>query len=388
MEVFVLGQTVGLYLHIPFCRSKCAYCDFYSLPTTDESAWDEYLAALTQHIRETAPSMAKHVLDTVYFGGGTPSLLGPKRLGALLDLLGKLYPLSSSPEITLEGNPDSLDPKTLKKLKKQGFNRLSIGVQSFDDDMLRLLGRPHTAAQAEEAFQAARAAGFGNLSVDLLYGLPGQTRADWGRTLEKALSLKPEHLSCYGLKLEEGTPLHLMRHEYAFPDDDLQADMYLDTAEALKAAGFVHYEISNFCRPGYECRHNMKYWTVQPYVGLGPAAHSDCGGRRWSYVKDLKTYIDGIHQGDALVAEMEDIPPLERAGEYLMLRLRTAHGISGNEYTRDFRVSFDAIERRLELQESRGLAARSDGRWRLTEKGFLVSNQVIGDLLEQAETNV
>ena len=375
-----MSRTVGLYIHIPFCQSKCGYCDFYSLPIQEEAVWDAYLKALTKHLRETAGPLSQHSVDSVYFGGGTPSLLGAKRLRSLVDVVGKYFQLAQNAEITLEGNPDSLDEKDLKKIRRSGFNRLSIGAQSFDDNMLRLLGRAHNAAQITEAISAARAAGFYDLSVDLLFGLPGQTLEHWAETLRAGLALEPEHISCYSLSLEKNTPLY--ESTYTFPDDDVQADMFLCAADMLYAAGYHHYEISNYCRPGYECRHNLKYWTLQPYIGLGPGAHSDFGGRRWSYPRELDLYIAGINAGDALTSHLEDIPLMERAGEYLMLRLRTARGVSGNEYARTFRVSFEAVERRLEEQRMRGLALREGDHWRLTEQGFLLSNRVIGEVLE------
>ena len=380
-----MSQTVGLYIHIPFCRKKCDYCDFYSLPAQDSAVWDEYCKVLTKHIRETATSLAKHIVDTIYFGGGTPSLLGANRLRSLLDTIEKHCRISPGAEITLEGNPDSLDVKLLKKLRRAGFNRLSIGMQSFDNDTLSILGRAHDADGAVQAMQAARTAGFQNVSLDLLFGLPVQSQNDWVASLRAGIDLQPEHISCYGLTREKGTPLYTS--ELPFPDDDMQADMYLQTSEILQQAGYHHYEISNFCRPGYECRHNMKYWTLQPYVGLGPAAHSDFGGRRWSYERDLDRYVLGINESDALIDNMEDIPPLERAGEYLMLRLRTAQGISGNEYTRLFHHNFDSVERRLEMQLAHGLALREGDRWRLTEKGFLLSNRVIGEVLDATDSS-
>lgn len=375
-----MSQTVGLYLHIPFCRGKCAYCGFYSLPGRSEAVWDEYVRTLRKHIRETAPAAAKLTADTVFFGGGTPSLLGAKRLRILLDTVGKAFRLSKSAEITLEGNPDSLCVKELKLLRQAGFNRLSIGVQSFDDDMLRILGRPHRAADAIDAVGAAREAGFDNLSIDLLFGLPGQSVAHWSDTLNAGLACKPEHISCYGLTPEEDAPLFQGGHHP--PNEDIQADMYLHTAEALGKAGYAHYEISNYCLPGRECRHNLKYWTLQPYLGLGPAAHSDFGGRRWSYISDLERYIAGVKKADALTETNEAIPMKERAGEYLMLRLRTSLGVSGNEYAQLFRASFDAAERRLERLCARGLAVRDGDRWHLTEQGFLLSNRIIGEVLQ------
>ena len=282
-----MEQTLGLYLHIPFCKSKCAYCDFYSLPHSEEKM-DAYAAALLRHLEEVAPRCTAHTVDTVYFGGGTPSYLGEKRLTHLLKAVKKRFHVASDAEITLEANPDSAgDWKALRTLRKAGFNRISLGVQAADDDLLRRIGRVHTWEQALSAAAAARMAGFDNLSLDLIYGLPGQTLEAWQDTLRSAAALEPQHLSCYGLKVEPGTPLWQQRDSADLPDDDTQADMYLWTVDYLQKKGYEQYEISNFAQPGYESRHNLKYWTLGEYAGFGPGAHSDMGGVRFAYERDL-----------------------------------------------------------------------------------------------------
>jgi oxygen-independent coproporphyrinogen-3 oxidase len=380
-----MKPTLGLYLHIPFCRSKCAYCDFYSL-SGQEARMDDYQRALLAHLAEAAPRAAGYAVDTVYFGGGTPSYYGEKRLRSLLKAVKKQYRLAKGAEITLEANPDSVDRKMLKALRRAGFNRLSLGVQSAHDGELSSLGRPHTFDQARQAVEQARKAGFQNLSLDLIYGLPGQSLEDWKDTVEQTLTLAPEHLSAYGLKVEEGTPLFdwVQRGE-RLPDDDAQADCYLWTVERLAQAGYEQYEISNFAKPGFSSRHNLKYWLTQPYMGFGPGAHSDFGGRRYSFVRDLEGYISGVLEGGTIVDEDEAIPQKERSGEYLMLRLRTAQGIDGEEYRRAFFMNFAPLEQRLRLYETQGLAEKRGDRWRLTPKGFLVSNQIIGQLQELQE---
>ena len=232
-----MEQTLGLYLHIPFCKSKCAYCDFYSLPHSEEKM-DAYAAALLRHLEEVAPRCTAHTVDTVYFGGGTPSYLGEKRLTHLLKAVKKRFHVASDAEITLEANPDSAgDWKALRTLRKAGFNRISLGVQAADDDLLRRIGRVHTWEQALSAAAAARMAGFDNLSLDLIYGLPGQTLEAWQDTLRSAAALEPQHLSCYGLKVEPGTPLWQQRDSADLPDDDTQADMYLWTVDYLQKKG-------------------------------------------------------------------------------------------------------------------------------------------------------
>ena len=379
-------ETLGVYIHIPFCRSKCDYCDFYSLAGR-EDRMDAYQKALLAHIAETAPLAQGIPVDTIYFGGGTPSFYGDKRLRELLAAIRKQFQVAENAEITLEANPDSVDLKSLRRLRKAGFNRISIGMQSACPEELAAIHRPHTAKQVDEAVAAAKKARFKNLSLDLIYGLPGQTMDSWKATVEHALSLIPQHLSCYGLKVEEGTPLAARVAEgEQLPDDDTQADLYLWTVGRLQRAGLPQYEISNFAKPGLESRHNLRYWLTKPYIGFGPGAHSDFGGRRYSFVRDLDGYIDGVLRDGAIIDSEELIPQRERGGEYLMLRLRTARGIEEWEYRGNYFMDFAPLERRLEEFQTQGWAKKTEeGRWRLTPRGFLVSNQLIGDLLERQE---
>ena len=375
-------KPLGLYIHIPFCKSKCIYCDFYSLPRA-EDRMDRYVSALCRQLAEIAQRTTAHTVDSVYLGGGTPSYLGEKRLRRILKTVKKHYHLSRDAEITLEANPDSAgDWRALRSLRRAGMNRLSLGVQSADDGLLRTLGRPHTFAQAEEAAAAARRARIRNLSLDLIYGLPGQDLAGWKDTLERAAALEPEHLSCYGLKVEEGTPLWDMQEKMDLPDDDAQADMYLWTVERLGALGYEQYEISNFARPGRASRHNMKYWTLCEYAGFGPGAHSDLGDVRYAYLRSLDTYCAGVEAGVSVLESSEHIPPRERDIEYVMLGLRLSQGISRQEFENRYRLPFAPIQSVLERFRATGHAALAGERWRLTPEGFLVSNQIIGQALE------
>lgn len=380
-----MADQLGIYIHIPFCRSKCDYCDFYSL-SGREADMDRYQKALLAHIRETAP-LARHMeVDTIYFGGGTPSYYGAPRLKALLSALRKQFRICRDAEITLEANPDSVDLHSLKRLHRAGFNRLSLGVQSACDAHLRDLHRPHNFQQTCNAVDAARKVGFDNLSLDLIYGLPGQDMTAWQDTLEQVLALHPEHLSCYGLKVEEDTPLaHRVADGLSLPDDDLQADMYLYTVDRLAQAGYQQYEISNFSHPHRQSRHNMRYWLTRPYIGFGPGAHSDFGGRRYSFVQDLDSYIHGVLDGSNIIDSSDLIPDRERGGEYLMLRLRTTHGIEEWEYRRTYFMNFAPLESLLQTYQQHGWAVRENGRWHFTPEGFLLSNQLIGQLLEQQE---
>ena len=332
--------ALELYIHIPFCKAKCAYCDFYSLAHSEEKM-DAYMAALLRHLEEVAPRAAGMQVDTVYFGGGTPSYLGPARLCRILQTVLRRYDVARDAEITLEANPDSAgDWKELRKLRRAGFNRLSLGVQSTDDALLRRIGRVHTYEQVQQAVMAARKAKFTNLSLDLIYGLPGQTMEDWQRTLADAVALGPEHLSCYGLKLEEGTPLWQQRQTLTLPDDDAQADMYLYTVAALGEMGYEQYEISNFAKSGKESRHNLKYWRMEEYAGFGPGAHSDFGGVRYGYVRDIDSYI----AGRLVLSESETDSTLARDYEYVMLSLRTAAGIDRQTFEKRYRQRFQPMD--------------------------------------------
>ena len=370
--------TLGLYIHIPFCKAKCAYCDFYSLAHSEEKM-DAYTAALLRHLEEVAPRAAGMQVDTVYFGGGTPSYLGAARLCRILQTVLRRYDVARDAEITLEANPDSAgDWKELRRLRRAGFNRLSLGVQSTDDALLRRIGRVHTYEQVQQAVKAARQAKFTNLSLDLIYGLPGQTMEDWQRTLADAVALGPEHLSCYGLKLEEGTPLWQQRQTLTLPDDDAQADMYLYTVAALGEMGYEQYEISNFAKPGKASRHNLKYWNMEEYAGFGPGAHSDFGGVRYGYVRDIDSYI----AGKLVLSESETDSTLARDYEYVMLSLRTAAGIDRQTFEKRYRQRFQPMETLFEQYEKAGLALPTEGGWRLTPKGFLVSNSIIAALQE------
>ena len=373
---------LGIYVHVPFCRSKCQYCDFYSLTTKDDNLLDGYLDAVCDHIKEAGPLAPNYKVDSIYFGGGTPSFFGADGLAIILTAIRRCFDVTADAEITFEANPDSVSDKLLHRLRAEGFNRVSLGIQCDNDEILKKIGRPHTYAQAVSAFQRIRKAGFRNISVDLIYGLPGQTLQGWQDTLDHVLQLNPEHISCYGLKLEEGTPLYEYRDYAALPDDDLQADMYLAAVETLRGRGFKQYEISNFCRKNLQSRHNLKYWTGGEYLGFGPSASSDFAGKRFTLLRDLHAYILGIREGGEVMEDVQEIPLRERAGEYLMLRLRTSLGISREEYERMFLLPFDPLEKVLRKHENYYHTAQDgDGRWFLTAKGFLTSNDIISDLL-------
>lgn len=364
-------RSLGLYVHIPFCRSKCIYCDFYSLPHAEEQM-DAYCAALAQRFAAWSERAAEYTVESVYFGGGTPSYLGSERLCALLDSIAKNYHIAKGAEITLEANPDSArEVEPLRRLRRAGFDRISLGMQSADDAELKQIGRIHTHADTVRAVAAARAAGFDDLSLDLIYGLPAQTPARWAENLAAALDLAPEHLSCYGLKVEEGTPLFAHRAAFDLPDDDAQADAYLLAVETLARHGYEQYEISNFCRAGHIARHNSRYWALGEYLGFGPGAASDFGGERFTAARDLKAFLAGRE----VLSERSAPSPRERKSERIMLALRTTRGLAAESLGEEAR-------RFLASLVPHGLAVCEGGRYRLTPRGFLVSNSIIVQTLE------
>ena len=344
---------------------------------------DDFQEALLSHMEESSASIKNYEVDTVYFGGGTPSYYGADRIVEILDVLKANGNLRTDAEITVECNPDSAGAEALKLLHEEGVNRLSVGVQTTDDDLLRMIGRRHNYAQAVHCIQNARDAGFDNISIDLMYGLPTQSKEDWAYTLSKAAALHTEHISVYGLKLEPGTPMYREYiHSPTLPDDDEQADMYTYAAQMLEHYGYHQYEISNFCAPGFISRHNMKYWSLEDYMGFGPGAHSCIGRLRYSYVKDIRRYIVGVERGLSLLDEYEHIDTLERATEYIMLGMRTAKGISEFDYRTLCQADWKPIEKTLQIFLAKGWVEQNGSRWHFTVPGYLVSNQLINILLE------
>ena len=377
-----MAKKLGIYIHIPFCASKCAYCDFNSFAGCDR-LMPKYHNALLKHIRESASVLQDYYTDTVYFGGGTPSYYGARRLADVFNALKRAGLIYKTAEVTVECNPDSAKYRDLLLLRSEGVNRISLGAQSANDDILKLISRRHNWHQVTQAVRDARKAGFDNLSLDLIYGLPSQTREDWADTLNRALELGPEHLSCYGLKIEPGTPMYEYKDSPILPDDDEQADMYLYTVETLERFGYRQYEVSNFSKPGFQSKHNLKYWFLRDYIGFGPGAASSIGGIRYSYIKDLKRYISGVQSEETIIDEYEEIGLLDRAAEYIMLGMRTVRGISETEYYGLYRSDFAPLEELLEEFQRKGWTVQENGRWHFTPTGFLLSNLLIGTLLDK-----
>lgn len=368
--------SLGLYLHIPFCVKKCGYCDFYSV--TDAALMDAYTDALVREIRLYGEKAAGYVTDTVYLGGGTPSYLGEARLCRILRAVREHFSLAENAEITIECNPESTDRRLLEALLSSGANRLSFGVQAAHDDELRRIGRIHDFEKAKNAVLLARSCGFHNISLDLMYGLPGQTQEMFLDSLSQCLALEPTHLSCYGLKLEPATKMG--REKPTLPDDDAQADTYLAMCGELRRHGFEHYEISNFALPGFRSRHNSRYWDLSEYIGLGPGAHSLFGGRRFEFPRDITAFIDGT----SAVRNEEEVPDFERQNEYLMLRLRTSDGVELRDLEERYHVDPTPYEKVFSALRRPGLTEKNGTRWHLTEAGFLVSNSIINMITDAA----
>ncbi len=382
-------QKLGIYIHLPFCVSKCAYCDFYSV-TQGEPLMEDYQKALLSHIKTMATAGQGYVVDTIYFGGGTPTLYGAPRIDGLLRSIKKAFRVEREAEITVEANPDSLTPKGVQQLKKAGVNRISLGMQSAHPAELENVGRPHTPQQTREAVAVIKGHHIPDLSLDLIFGLPGQSVATWATTLEEAIALEPQHISCYGRKVEEGTPLHTrVAQGEQLPDDDDQADLYLWTVERLRLAGYPQYEISNFAQPGHHARHNMGYWQGKPYLGFGASASSDFGGYRYTLAPDITQYCHCVLQGGQQIFSSNQLmSPRERREEYLMLRLRTTQGVTHQDYEKACGLDFAPIAQELTSFATQGWAeSLSPGRWQFTPQGFLRSNQLIGRLLEVQETS-
>ncbi|BCW98895.1 MAG: coproporphyrinogen III oxidase [Armatimonadota bacterium] len=371
------------YVHIPFCASKCPYCDFNSYAGISHLA-SRYVGALCRQIQES-PQAGDGPLRTVFFGGGTPSLLPAESLVQVLEALRNRFGIAEDAEVTLEANPESADPEKLARLRQGGFNRLSIGAQDFDDDLLRALGRAHDHRRFLQAFQDARAAGFENISFDLMFALPGQTLDGLRRTLEAAIGLCPEHISAYCLTIEEGTAFHRRRAagRLDLPDEEAQADMFLLTRSLLEDAGYEHYEISNYALPGRRCRHNEVYWRNEPYRGFGPGAVEFVEGRRVMWERDPAEFIRQVEEsGRAREVFSEMLPAEKAAGESLMLALRTADGANLEELSRRFGLDVENLfQPEIERYTAAGLLNRSGCRIRLTRSGQLLADEVAAAFL-------
>ena len=370
-------MSAGVYLHIPFCKSRCSYCDFATDIYRDKSSVERYVGALVSEIqnfqrRDGGPTN----VDTIYFGGGTPSLLTPSQVEKILDAVRDRFSVEPAAEITMEMNPATVTPESLRSYKELGVNRASFGVQTFNDRALKLLARGHDANDARQTYRILRDAGFGNISFDLIAGLPGQTLADWVRNLKEAVALSPEHLSLYLLEVHEDTPLaaQINSGRQPTPDEDLAVEMYGIMCDRLASAGYKQYEISNFAKPGFESRHNTKYWRLELVYGFGVSAHSFDGENRYSNQRETAKYIESIEH--SLTAEVFR-ETIRASSEFAFLGLRLEEGIDLEGYEEQFGIDFMATYRTdLDRLREDGLVAINEGRLKLTRKGKLFSNEV------------
>jgi putative oxygen-independent coproporphyrinogen III oxidase len=371
--------SAGIYIHIPFCKSRCSYCDFATGLYNADLA-ERYVAALEIDIQTTRKEDFSRTVDTIYFGGGTPSMLSASQIERLLEAVHQRFQIESAAEITMEINPGSVTKSTLGEFRRAGINRASFGAQTFDDAELARLGRSHTSTDTLKTFDALRDSGFGNISFDLIAGLPGQTMERWQSNVERSLGLKPEHLSFYLLEVHSETPLaqHIERGIQPKPDDDLAGEMYEWMLESASVSGYEHYEISNLCLPGFESRHNSKYWTGAAYYGFGCSAHSfdgyDC---RWSNERDVNSYVQLVESGRTPSVEEQRLSQDDLKAEAIFLGLRLMSGVDTREYQRNFGIDIreehqDDFKR---FQEA-GLIEFDGDLIRLTRAGALMSNEV------------
>ncbi|MEJ8739795.1 radical SAM family heme chaperone HemW [Phocaeicola sp. HCN-6420] len=371
----------GIYLHIPFCKRRCIYCDFYSTTQNEKKA--AYINALCRELDQRKSYLEGEKIETIYLGGGTPSQLEAKDFEQIFQALYRLYEISPEAEITIEANPDDLTDEYVGMLRTFPFNRLSMGIQTFQEDILRLLHRRHTAQQAVEAFNRCRKAGFTNISIDLMYGLPGETLQTWETDLRQAVSMKPEHISAYHLIYEEGTVLWKLReqHRVEEADEDLSVSLFTQLIHKLKDNGYQHYEISNFCLPGMHSRHNSSYWTGKKYLGCGPSAHSYNGiSRQWN-VASLDRYIEQVNNGQTYF-EVEDLDLYTRYNDFVITTIRTMWGMQLDALKEQFGEKlYNYCLRMAQPHLSQGTLELSNNVLKLTEKGVFISDGIMSDML-------
>ena len=382
-------RPIGIYVHVPFCVQKCAYCDFYSI--TNLAMMREYTSAVVAHIRSKKKFLKNTLVETIYFGGGTPSLLPVPQLERILHAIYSVAQVAPNAEITLEANPGTLTSQSLSAYKKMGVNRLSIGLQSADDDELHSISRIHTRAEFENSFMLARMEGFDNINVDLIYALPNQTKAKLLGNIDYVISMDPEHISLYGLTVEPETPLGRNKEILStIPDEDEQYNMYISACKRLEEAGFFQYEISNFAKKDCGCKHNLKYWMNKEYISFGPAAASFAENTEYVYKRDLEFYISNLKNETALREADEETGETEHTLDdeeletrFVMLHFRLRAGINAGEYFQKFGMSFEKMYiDKLEKYMQDKYVVRTEHGFRLTRRGMLISNTILSDILE------
>ena len=371
----------GIYIHIPFCKTRCIYCDFYS--TIRSELKQRYISALCRELRTRKEYLKGEPVETIYLGGGTPSQLAEEDFRQVFDVIAEVYGMEAVREITLEANPDDLTDEYVAMLRTLPFNRISMGIQTFDDATLQLLNRRHSATQAIEAVDRCRRAGFRNISIDLIYGLPGETDERWKRDLQQAVSLNVEHISAYHLTYEEGTRIYkmLQAHRICEVDEESSVRFFSTLIDTLDAAGYEHYEISNFCKPGMYSRHNTSYWKGIPYLGCGPSAHSfDTESREWN-VSSLEKYISSIEAGRRAF-ETEHLDTTTCYNEYIMTTLRTKWGVDWEEVKQKFGAELQGYCTKMAAPHLKsGKLKMQDNHLYLTREGIFVSDDIISDLM-------
>ena len=371
----------GIYIHIPFCKRRCIYCDFFS--TTQSEKKPNYIHALCQELKIRKNYLEDEEIETIYLGGGTPSQLSEGELKEIFTYIYKVYNVNPNAEITLEANPDDLTPEYVTMLRQLPINRISMGIQTFQEETLKLLHRRHTARQAIEAFQRCREAGIRNISIDLMYGLPGETLQTWKEDLQQAIALHPEHISAYHLIYEEGTALWTLKEEQKVKEtnEELSVEMFSILINELTQAGYQHYEISNFCLPNLHSRHNSSYWTGNKYLGCGPSAHSFNGTSRQWNVASLDKYINGITSGNPDF-EIEELDLYTRYNDYVITSIRTCWGMSLSQLRLTFgKELYDYCLRMAKPHISEGVLEICEGVLKLTRRGIFISDGIMSDLL-------
>ncbi|MFH1891447.1 MAG: radical SAM family heme chaperone HemW [Candidatus Zixiibacteriota bacterium] len=374
----------SIYIHFPYCKSKCNYCDFYSITNLNSSG--RLVSALLREIENhvTDPRVEGGRVAAIFFGGGTPSLIPPEQILQIIKSIEGLLPVLPDAEITLEANPDDLDDTAIKKYLEVGINRISLGAQSFDDRDLRVLGRRHDSQAIIRSAEGFKSSGLTNFSLDLIYGIPGQSFDSWRETVGLALSLDPKHISAYCLTVEEDTPLYCAVREerIMLPSDSELGDMYIAAVDMLESAGLLQYELSNFARVGFESRHNLAYWTSKPYLGFGPSASSYVHPHRWTNVADVTRYIDMIDDCNHAVGQEEELTSDMIRSEFVMLSLRLKAGLDLGEYRNRFGEDLSETHaNRIQHFVKEGMMERRDDCLRLTPKGMFVSDAIIADLV-------
>ena len=372
-------NKAGIYLHIPFCKTKCIYCDFYSVTKRDDSI-SQFIDCLIKEIKLNKNKLSNYDFDTIFFGGGTPSVLTETQLEKILNALYKYYRVDRNAEITLECNPGEINAEKLKNFRTLGINRLSIGFQSFNDDILKFLGRLHNADQSISTYKDARKAKFDNINIDLIYDIPKQKLRDWKNDLFLGTSLEPEHISAYSLTVEQNTVLHSMVKNklVAMPSETIDKKMFLSTIEYLKNKNYNHYEISNFCKTEKECQHNLHYWRLEPYLAFGPGAHGFDGKKRWWNKRSLDYYLNSLEKNECPIESEEILTAKESFNENIMNGLRLREGINLDKLDK---FLIEDIETYLKPYQKKWVYLNNKGKnLRLKKEGLLFTDEIIADL--------